>query len=88
MLLAGQQAAVDPKSVDFIEDFHGQEAQRAAINSFLRTHEALKRVEGFTAVGGTAVVKDFPFHGASEWEPGVGGSEISRLDKKFEGLDL
>ena len=34
------------------------------------------------------MVRDFPFHGASEWEPGVWGSEISRLDKKFQGLDL
>lgn len=75
-LLAGAEAAVDTEGIDLVEDLHGEEPERAAVEPGLGFREAGERVVRLAAVGGAAVVHDPAAHGAREGVPGVRRREV------------
>lgn len=77
-LLSSAQAAVDTEGINLVEDLHGEEAERAAVDPRLGRGEAGERVVRLAAVGGPAVVHDTAAHGAREGVPGVRRREVGR----------
>lgn len=75
-LLAGAEGAVDSEGIDLVEDLHGEEPERAAVNPGLGGGEAGECVVRLAAVGGAAVVHDLAAHGAREGVPGVRRREV------------
>lgn len=76
--MASAQAAVDTEGIDLVEDLHGEETERAAVDPRLGRGEAGERVVRLAAVGGAAVVHDTAAHSASEGVPGVRRREVGR----------
>lgn len=77
-LLSSAQAAVDTEGINLVEDLHGEETERAAVDPRLGCGEAGERVVRLAAVGGPAVVHDTAAHGAREGVPGVRRREVGR----------
>lgn len=77
-LLSSAQAAVDTERIDLVEDLHGEETERAAVDPRLGCGKAGERVVRLAAVRGPAVVHDTAAHSAREGVPGVRGREVGR----------
>lgn len=77
-LLASAEGAVDTKCIDLVEDLHGEEPERAAVDTGLGSAEASEGVVCLAAVGGPAVVHHPPAHGPGKRVPGLRRREVSR----------
>ena len=75
-LLAGAEGAVDTEGINLVEDFHGKEPERAAVDPGLGGGEAGECVVRLAAIGGAAVVHDPAAHGTREGVPGVRRREV------------
>uniref|UniRef100_A0A0A9G0W7 Uncharacterized protein n=1 Tax=Arundo donax TaxID=35708 RepID=A0A0A9G0W7_ARUDO len=75
-LLAGAEAAVNTEGIDLVEYLHGEEPERAAVDTGLGGSKAGERVVRLAAVRGAAVVHHPPAHGAREGVPCVRRREV------------